>query len=333
MLNIISRSIVSGRTTGPRKVAENLIKGLNELNYPYLINARLDACKRIWIHDDKKALEEVVKIKDVCVIVGPNLYVTPNEIPDHIDISNILYIQPSPWVVEFWQEQGFNRSKIAAWPTGIDTNIFAPSKENKNIVLVYFKNRNESELEYVKNQLSLLNIKYKIIKYGSYKEEEYLKELKHTKYIIWIGSHESQGIALQEALSCNIPIIVWDTTDFVIKQSQKISPRNNSYQATSAFYFDNRCGVIIKEKKLLRDKLLIMEKGVSKFSPREYILENLTTKKQAQDLINLYKIYFNLSFEEGLKEKQINEGNWRNNTTSFRIYQKIKDAVKLILKS
>ena len=332
MLNIISRSLVSGRTTGPRKVAENLIKGLDELNYPYIINARLDACKRVWIHDDRKALEEVAKIKDVCVIAGPNLYVLPKEIPSHVDISDILYIQPSPWVIKFWQELGFDRSKIDAWPTGIDTNLFIPSKDDKDIVLLYFKNRDESELEYAKNQLSLLNIRFKIIKYGSYKEEEYLEELKHTKYIIWIGSHESQGLALQEALSCNVPMIVWDAADFIMKKSPNSFSENNFYEATSAYYFDNRCGVIIKEKELLRDNLLMMEKEFSRFSPREYILENLTTKKQAQDFINLFKIYFNLSFEEGCKEKQINEGVWRNNTISFRLYQKLKDAVKMIIK-
>lgn len=332
MLNIISRSIVSGLTTGPRKVAENLMKGLDELNYPYLINARLDACKRIWIHDDKKALEEVVKIKDVCVIAGPNLYVTPKEIPNHIDISNIVYIQPSPWVIEFWQEQGFDRSQIAAWPTGIDTNIFTPSKENKSIVLIYFKNRNESELEYARKQLSSLSIDFKIIRYGRYKEEEYLESLKHTKYIIWIGSHESQGLALQEALSCNIPIIVWDTTNLIMKKSRNSFSENNFYGATSAYYFDDRCGVIIKEKELLRDKLFMMEKEFSKFSPREYILENLSTKKQAQDFIDLYKIYFNLSFTAGLQEKQIKEGVWRNGTTGFRLYQKLKDTVKMIIK-
>ena len=51
MINIISRAAVSNRASGPKKVVSNLIKGLEKIGYPYVVNARLDACKRLWIQE------------------------------------------------------------------------------------------------------------------------------------------------------------------------------------------------------------------------------------------------------------------------------------------
>ena len=55
MINIISKAYLSKNATGPKKVVDNFIKGLDILGYPYVINKRLDACQRLWIHDDTAA--------------------------------------------------------------------------------------------------------------------------------------------------------------------------------------------------------------------------------------------------------------------------------------
>ena len=43
-----------------------------------------------------------------------------------------------------------------------------------------------------------------------YPEEEYIKYLQESKYGIWLGAHESQGFALEEALAINVPLLVWN---------------------------------------------------------------------------------------------------------------------------
>ena len=45
--------------------------------------------------------------------------------------------------------------------------------------------------------------------------------LQNSKYGIWLDAHESQGFALQEALSCNVPLLVWN-----------ISSMNQEYNST-----------------------------------------------------------------------------------------------------
>ena len=77
MINIISKSYLSRNVSGPKKVVDNLIKGLNILGYPYVVNKRLDACQRLWIHDDTVALAEINKDKTKAVDAGPK------DRPDH----------------------------------------------------------------------------------------------------------------------------------------------------------------------------------------------------------------------------------------------------------
>jgi hypothetical protein len=61
--------------------------------------------------------------------------------------------------------------------------------------------------------LTYHKIPYKIFNYlQRYNEAEYLTYLQSCKYGIWIDAHESQGFALEEALSCNVPLLVWNVS-------------------------------------------------------------------------------------------------------------------------
>lgn len=295
MLNIISNSIKSKKTRGPKKVLNNLTKGLEQLGYPYVINKELNCCKRLWIHDDPLALEQIKKLpKDTKVLVGPNLFVNPENIPKQIDLSNIIYLQPSQVVKNIWGKRGY-KNKIEVWPVGIDTDEYKENNSEKDRVLIYFKNRDESELKKVIDSLDKRNILYNVIRYGSYKDDDYKKTLKVSRYIIWLGVYESQGIALEEALSCNIPIFILDKAD-------PISPFDT--EGTSAPYFDDRCGVKIKGFSDFENLLEMFESKYRSYRPRDYVLENLTLKKQAFEFIKLYETHFGYKTEDGLKEKE-----------------------------
>jgi hypothetical protein len=45
-----------------------------------------------------------------------------------------------------------------------------------------------------------------------YKEADYTHALRTASWGIWLGQHESQGYAFQEALSMGVPLIVLDAT-------------------------------------------------------------------------------------------------------------------------
>jgi len=336
MLNIISRSILFKNVSGPKKVVENLIKGLDILGYPYVINKGLDSCQRLWIHDDTIALKKVAPLPpEIKVVAGPNLYNLPKNIPSDLDLKRVVYLQPSPWAKKFWEYFGFNKCVLDVWPTGIDTEKFKPFNEKKEFVLVYFKFRLESELKGAKKILEKRGLNYKIIEYGKYKNMDYQNLLRKTRYIIWLGITESQGIALAEALSADIPILIWDVKYMGQSVSRIISnftKEEKDYQnTTSAPYFDDSCGVKIKEASELEKAVEYMEKNLNKFQPRKYILENLSLDKKAKDLIFLYEKHFGLKYKDGFNEKLLKRGDWLNNKFYYIIYLKLKHFVKMLL--
>lgn len=284
MLNIISKSIRNGKTRGPKKVVENLMLGLKKINYPFVINKDLNCCSMLWIHDDIDALFELDRIdKNIGVIVGPNLFVNPENIPKKIDLSRVIYIQPSNNVKKVWLEKGYNRSPVEVWPVGIDSEKFCPGNEVKDTVIIYFKNRKESEINFIEKKLEKRNIVFRTIRYGAYKEDEYKEILRKSKYMIWIGCFESQGVAIEEAMSCNVPILVLDNQD-----------KKTSFDThgTSAPYFDERCGIILKDIDLIDENIEKMENSFSQFNPRNYILENLGLEEQARKFVKFYEMNF-----------------------------------------
>lgn len=318
MLNIISRSINDKKIRGPKKVVANLILGLEKIGYPYVINKDLDSCKKLWIHDDVDALYDLKKIKkDIAVLIGPNLFVNPENIPKNLDLSRAVYLEPSINVKDVWEKRGYNKSPLEVWPVGIDTEKYLPSGDTKDIILIYFKNRKKDELESIENLLQKKNIKYETIIYGNYQEENYSSLLKRTKYIIWLGIYESQGIALLEALSSNIPIIVIDN---------QIPQNKFDINGTSAPYFDERCGIIIKNAKKLESNIDMMEKNFTQLSPRNFVIENLEVGKQAEKLLDLYEKYFSLHKEDELEKIRNNGKNYKIGTIK-RLYQKIQRKI------
>ncbi len=322
MINIISKSIYSKEIRGPKKVVDNLIKGLDEIGYPYVINQRLDSTKRLWIHDDIRAFKQIDDLPSyVHVLAGPNLFLIPQEIPAGMKLPNTIYLQPSENIRKVWIAKGYDKSPTEIWASGVDLSDFNEKANKKNQVLIYFKQRKEEELDKVTGILKNLNIAFAVIKYGSYKESVYKEAVNNSKYIIWLGCFESQGIALLEALALNTPILVIDK-EFESKWEGGIS---------SAPYFSDQCGLKIKGLESLSEGVKIMEARWKSFNPRAYVEENFSPAGQAKKLLFLYEKYFNLTVKSGFNEKIIRAGKWRNDAFWYKTFVKIKDFIKLNL--
>jgi len=305
MLNIITLDYST--VSGPSKVVLNLIKGLNKIKYPYVINKDINSTKRCYIPNRRAALPLIKKAKSK-IIVGPNLYVLPNEIQWFIDFKDCIYVQPCQWALDLWKMLGFERATLKIWPVGIDTDSFYPQKSSQKKVTIYHKKRSKEELYVIENVLKKMNISYQKINFGNYDEESYRNILQNTSFMIWHGCHESQGIALQECLSSDIPVLVYDVrTLFEETGKAYYWPKQlNRFKVTAAPYFNSTCGLIINDLEQLKQSIEYMFDNLNKFSPREFILENLSLEKQAKDLIALYD-QFGLNLQEGYQEHLLNK--------------------------
>ena len=184
-------------------------------------------------------------------------------------------------------------------------------RDKSKKIFVYFKNVSSTKLDDILNRLfesfkeELNGHTCMVFQYGLYTEEEYRTYVSQCKFGIWVGSHESQGFALQEALSCNCPLFVYDVNlldecttlaNGIEKflwwencEKNGIDPKiMEEIGATSAPYFDDRCGVIFKTDKKLGEEANYNNmvwsfsrflRNVGTYEPRKYVLEELSVDK------------------------------------------------------
>ena len=220
-------------------------------------------------------------------IFGPHFSVFPTNKLIHINNinKNSIYIQPSDWARDTWinmNAQQYLPIKTFSFPVEVDK--FRPIENNqKDKVFIYFKRRNPRELLFIENFLNMKNISYKIFDYvKKYKEEDYIKCLQNAKYGIIIDAHESQGFAVEEALSANVPLLVWN----VHFMSQEEGSNYPDIPCTNIAYWDERCGEYFYDMNEFDNTYNKFISKIDTYKPREYILENLTPENVVRDLLN-----------------------------------------------
>lgn len=263
---------------GPGKVIKNLKLGLDKLDINYEENPSV-----VNQEDKIIALQWhplVSSANPNNLLIGPNVCTLPIDNGFIMSQKYKKCVVPSPLVGDKYA-QWISREKLFVWPVGIDTDFFSDkSKEEKQFdCLIYFKRRDFNDLKVITNLLKEHNQTFNIISYGDYSENQFIELISKSKYGIVIDNTESQGIAIQEMMSCNLPLFVWDVTMWVDRGSEHACP------ATSIPYWDDRCGIFEIDKDNIEKAFGIFLEKFGFFKPRDYILENLTLGKKAQDLI------------------------------------------------
>jgi hypothetical protein len=212
-------------------------------------------------------------------IFGPHFSVFPEEKYNIIKGKNSVYNVLCEWNYQIYKNNKITEEiNLVKIPFGVDTENFSEIKtiENREYVFIYYKSREPQELLFIENVLKTKNITYKIFSYEKrYDEQDYLSYLQNSKYGIWLGRHESQGFALQEALSCNVPLFVVS----VKSMNQEYRSNYANIPATTNPYWDERCGEHVNDLCEFHSKYDIFLKKLHEYKPREFILENLSMDK------------------------------------------------------
>lgn len=198
---------------------------------------------------------DIKKYPNTKFIFGPHFSVFPDNKILHIKGKNSVYNLLSSWVVELWSRDKITDGlTLVELPFGVDTlrfNSIKPIKERNNVIL-YYKDRDPLELEFIKKYLVSAGVSFRIFSYSEkYTETDYINYLQNTKYCIWLGRHESQGFALEEALSCDVPLLVWN----VKSMNQTYGTSCDDIPATTIPYWDERCGEFFIETMSLKKHL------------------------------------------------------------------------------
>jgi len=232
---------------------------------------------------------DVSKYPNTRFIFGPHFSVFPEQNLKWIKGQNTTYIQPGKWAADVWKVSPLCRDmQIKPVPFGVDTNQFTETipQEQRTQVFVYYKTRNPDDLQFITDKLREFGIVFTLFSYDNrYNEAEYIQCLRNAKYGIWVGRHESQGFALEEALSCNVPLLVWD----VLSMNQEYGPNYDNIPATVVPYWDSRCGEIFYKREHFDYTYRLFMSKLHQFNPRDYVLSNLTIEKCEQQFISVFE--------------------------------------------
>ncbi len=283
---------------GLAKVTTNLMLGLKKLDVPFklckhlsdipegtlvgLLHGPLDLCKE-------------VATQHSC-ITGPGIINGSREWPDLFETTkSVFHVQNCDWAAEMYRPQYGERVKI--WTMGIDEEKYRPQKSTEEFdFLIYDKIRwpetpqYQGLLQTCQQELERAGCTSLSIRYGKYpggKESSYHSMLRRCRAMIYLSENETQGFAYNEALSMNVPLLAWNFGKWCDPMRHELSMENAP--ATSIPYWDERCGVDFQGREDFAEKLdLFLEMLRSnRFSPRDYVMENLRIDQGAQRYLTL----------------------------------------------
>ena len=295
----VIRRIIRGKPQpgGVMMIAINLMKGFDKLGVPYRFNdfgyIRKHPFEIACIIGKHQVLFER-KWKNP-VIFGAGIYSHPIECPDlltlHPNVKRVLV--PGDWMKDMFAP--YYGDKVTAWPVGTDSDLWRPNEKGKKFdFLIYYKIRWEHEkqqtelIEPILKALDDRNLTWHFIKYGNYNQDELIDKVGVSKAVIFLCEHETQGLAYQQILATNTPILAWDRGGFW--QDPYYYPHRVQYQPVSSVpYWDERCGITFQGANDFNMKLDSFLSGRGKFKPRDYFMENLTLEICAEKYLKIYE--------------------------------------------
>lgn len=243
---------------GPDAVRESLLRGLNELNIPYLYNPD-DINGVTLVLSGVEALKDAIEAKRAGrvtkLIVGPNVTIHPD---DHDGLLRNPHIDkvlvPSKWAADFWiHEAPELNHKIIVWPAGVAK---APASRRNGPPIIYDKIGDKELLAEIKKIVPKGTI---VFEYGSFSKSRYLKALAMAPYLIYLSESESQGLALQESWAHDVPTLVnnshgWRRGEFSW-QSEKINAPYLTEESGMVFNAVDELPSLIEKTSVLHPKI------------------------------------------------------------------------------
>jgi glycosyltransferase involved in cell wall biosynthesis len=226
-------------------------------------------------------------------VLGPGLLDHPSLFPDLMkDARFRSYIVPGEWMRNVFARSYGDR--CAVWTAGIDTEAWADMRaEPKDIdVLVYEKilwkdpNYEASLITPLLRALDARKKKYRVIRYRQYVHAEFRALLARSRVMAFLSESETQGIAYQEAMACNVPILAWDNGWWLDRQ--RIHGDLERVPASSIPHFDDRCGVHFRDASGIDAAVDAVFARERSFEPRKFVEERLSLAVSAARYVELY---------------------------------------------
>ncbi len=203
-----------------------------------------------------------------------------------------LLTHPSDWFVDYYRPFCGDAPMIS-WFAGIDTDHWPDASAHpKDIdVLIYDKirwHRDErvpAVLDRIIRHLDAKGLSHKVLRYGHHHQGMFADGVRRARSMIFVCEHETQGLAYQEAMSANVPVLAWEEKEVTDPTLKKLA--QPGLDVSTVPYFDDRCGRLFRI-----DGFEAAFDGfwadLESFRPREYVSDALSMRRSADAYLAAY---------------------------------------------
>ena len=150
-------------------------------------------------------------------ILGPSIYDQPGQAPRLFDDERFKrYVCLADWMYDLFET--VYRGRCVKWYAGIDTEAWPDlSGKPKDLdFLIYDKVRWDHDhyqktlIDPILRDLDARGLTYALIRYRFHDHETFKSLLARARGLLFLCENETQGIAYQEAMASNAPVLAWD---------------------------------------------------------------------------------------------------------------------------
>ncbi len=175
---------------------------------------------------------------------------------------------------------------------GFCSNFYCILTPKKVDCLIYDKIRwnqdhyKRSLVEPIVAGLNNRGISHHTIKYGHHDHKTYREKLRTSHFMLFLCEHETQGMAYQEAMACNLPILAWDN-GFWLDPNRKTYTKEG-VPASSVPFFSPECGERFRESGDFLEVLDRFLERLNAYAPRRYVQQALSLHESAATYLKYY---------------------------------------------
>ena len=276
-------------------LVRSVVEGLRSIRADFNFNPRgFGDLARVVYAPANEALRQALELKRRgvvdYVVAGPVNALFADESGGILLSPEIdLVIVPSEWTVDFYE--GFPElvAKSRVCPCGVDAEAWKPAgRAKERSAVVYWKSGDErfcEAAEGIVRQCGLepLRVTSRHGEHGIFKPSDYREALDRSVAGVFLSTFETQGIALAEAWSMDVPTVVWDPQG-------NAEWRGRTFKAgSSAPFLTPATGAAFRTIDDLATVLRATLGRLTEFQPRQWVLQHMTDAVCAEALYELIR--------------------------------------------
>jgi hypothetical protein len=226
-------------------------------------------------------------------ILGPSLFDHPMLAPRLMEDPRFrIYLVLAQWMYDLFHP--IYGDACVRWYAGVDTDEWVDTRSYTKDVdfLVYDKirwNREKLAIELLQPILDVLarrGLRTHVIRYKYHDHKTYRRLLERSRAMIFVCEHETQGLAYQEALASNVPVLAWDNGYWLDPLWKQVS--NAMIPASSVPFFSAECGERFADVTQLEQALDRFLNHMNSYQPRKYVLRDLSWQRSGSIYSSAY---------------------------------------------